>query len=188
MTQAKAQASQLLSETRSEADRHRAIAQRQVDELTRQKDSIASHLTQLRQLLGGQLPGMDEALQSAPAKPGIGSAPAPATAQAEAPAQLPKRAEQPRHAAPPRPGNGAEGQGPAGPRQVPQAAARQQAGRQPGSAQPGSAQPGSAQPGNAQPGSAQPGSAQQAGAQPGGPRQPVASKATKSNDEDWWTE
>jgi hypothetical protein len=43
-------------------------------ELTRQKDSIASHLTQLRQLLGGQLPGMDEALQSAPAKPGIGPA------------------------------------------------------------------------------------------------------------------
>jgi hypothetical protein len=57
ISQAKAQADQLLTEVKADAERRRAAAQRQVDELTRQKDSIASHLAQVCQLLGGQLPG-----------------------------------------------------------------------------------------------------------------------------------
>jgi hypothetical protein len=54
--------------------------QRQVDELTRQRDSITSHLAQLRQLLGGApLPGMDApspepAVAAAPAKPALAAA------------------------------------------------------------------------------------------------------------------
>ena len=63
--QAKTQADQLLAEVKTDAERRRAAAQREVDDLTRQKDSIASHLAQVRQLLGGQLPGMD-AVQAAP--------------------------------------------------------------------------------------------------------------------------
>jgi hypothetical protein len=56
-------------------------SQREVDELTRQKDNIASHLAQVRQLLGSQLggavPGMEQAVAAAPAKPAIAeSAPA----------------------------------------------------------------------------------------------------------------
>ena len=53
--QAKAQADQLMSETKTEAERRRVAAQREVDELTRQKDNISTHLAQVRQLLGGQL-------------------------------------------------------------------------------------------------------------------------------------
>jgi hypothetical protein len=68
--QAKAQADQLLAETKADAERRRVAAQREVDELTRQKDSIASHLAQVRQLLGGQLPGMD-AVQAGQTKPAI---------------------------------------------------------------------------------------------------------------------
>jgi hypothetical protein len=45
-------------------------SQREVDELTRQKDSIASHLAQVRQLLGGQLPSTD-AGRAAQTKPAI---------------------------------------------------------------------------------------------------------------------
>ena len=44
--------------------------QREVDKLTRQKDSIATHLAQVRQLLGGQPPGMD-AMQATQTKPAI---------------------------------------------------------------------------------------------------------------------
>jgi len=66
----KTQADQLLAETKADAERRRAAAQREVDELTRQKDSIATHLAQVRQLLGGQLPGMD-AVQAGQAKPAI---------------------------------------------------------------------------------------------------------------------
>ena len=58
---AKTQAGQLLAETRADAERRRAAVQRDVDELTRQKDSIAAHLAQVRQVVGGQLPGMDPA-------------------------------------------------------------------------------------------------------------------------------
>jgi len=57
VSQAKAQADQLLAETKADAERRRAAAQREVDDLTRQQDSIATHLAQVRQLLVGQLPG-----------------------------------------------------------------------------------------------------------------------------------
>jgi len=68
--QAKAQADQLLTEVKADAERRHAAAQREVDELTRQKDSIASHLAQVRQLLGGQVPSTD-AVQAAQPKPAI---------------------------------------------------------------------------------------------------------------------
>jgi hypothetical protein len=68
--------------------------QRQVDELTRQRDSITSHLAQLRQLLGGAaLPGMEPepAVTAAPPKPALAApasekpaAPAPAKQEAKA--------------------------------------------------------------------------------------------------------
>ncbi len=62
--------------------------QRQVDELTRQRDSITSHLAQLRQLLGGAaLPGMEPepAVTAAPPKPAL-AAPAPASERPSTPA------------------------------------------------------------------------------------------------------
>src|SRR5579875_3054099 len=66
-------------------------AQREVDELTRQRDNITSHLAQVRQLLGGQLgvpmPGMDPspAVTPPPAKPAIAdNAPPAVTAAAPA--------------------------------------------------------------------------------------------------------
>jgi len=62
--QAKTQAGQLLAEVNADAERRRAATHREVDDLTRQKDSIASHLAQVRQLL----PGMN-AVQAAQAKP-----------------------------------------------------------------------------------------------------------------------
>ena len=61
VSQAKTQAEQLLAEVKADSERRQAAAQREVDELTRQQDSIASHLAQVRQLMGGQLPGMDSA-------------------------------------------------------------------------------------------------------------------------------
>ncbi|NEA22203.1 protein kinase [Actinomadura bangladeshensis] len=54
-------AKQLLAETKAEADRVQAAAQRQVDELTRQRESITSHLKQLRQLISGA--ALDRKLQ-----------------------------------------------------------------------------------------------------------------------------
>jgi hypothetical protein len=72
----------MLAETKADADRRRAAAQREVEDLTRQKDSIASHLAQVRQLLGGSLPGMDAAAQALAPKPAIAAepaAPAPST-------------------------------------------------------------------------------------------------------------
>jgi F0F1-type ATP synthase membrane subunit b/b' len=81
VSQAKAQAEGLLAETKADAERRRAAAQREVDDLTRQKDSIASHLAQVRQLLGGQMAGMagmDAAMQAAAPKPAIAADPAPA--------------------------------------------------------------------------------------------------------------
>jgi hypothetical protein len=76
VTAAKAQADQLHAETKADAERRRAAAQREVDELTRQKDSIATHLAQVRQLLDGQMPGMDPA----PPKPAIVAGAAPSGA------------------------------------------------------------------------------------------------------------
>jgi hypothetical protein len=56
----------LLAEASADAERRRAAANREVDDLTRQRDSIASHLAQVRQLL----PGMN-AVQAAQTKPAI---------------------------------------------------------------------------------------------------------------------
>jgi paraquat-inducible protein B len=64
--QAKTQAGQLLAEVNADAERRRAATRCEVDDLTRQKDSIASHLAQVRQLL----PGMN-AVQAAQTKPAI---------------------------------------------------------------------------------------------------------------------
>jgi ABC-type transporter Mla subunit MlaD len=52
LAQAKAQADQVLAATKNEIEPHRAGLQREVDELTTRKDSITSHLAQLRQMLG----------------------------------------------------------------------------------------------------------------------------------------
>jgi hypothetical protein len=68
----------MLAETKADAERRRAAAQHEVDDLTRQKDSIASHLAQVRQLLGGQLPGMDAAAQALQPKQAIAADPGPA--------------------------------------------------------------------------------------------------------------
>jgi cell division septum initiation protein DivIVA len=64
--QAKTQAGQLLAEVNADAERRRAATHCEVDDLTRQKDSIASHLAQVRQLL----PGMN-AVHAAQTKPAI---------------------------------------------------------------------------------------------------------------------
>ena len=51
----------MLAEVNADAERRRAASRREVDDLTRQKESIASHLAQVRQLLPGmnavQAPG-----------------------------------------------------------------------------------------------------------------------------------
>jgi hypothetical protein len=43
----------MVSDAKAEAERILTKARQEVDELTRQRDSIQSHLQQLRQLLGG---------------------------------------------------------------------------------------------------------------------------------------
>src|SRR5262249_47492258 len=67
------QADQLLADTRSEIERHRAAAQREVDELSKQKESISTHLAQISQLLGTQMPGLADALKP-PARPAVAAA------------------------------------------------------------------------------------------------------------------
>ena len=64
--QAKTQTEQLLAEANADAARRRAAVHREVDDLTTQKDSIASHLAQVRQLL----PDMN-AVQAAQTTPAI---------------------------------------------------------------------------------------------------------------------
>ena len=116
VAQAKSQAEQLLADTKAEIERHRAGAQREVNELSKQKESISTHLAQISQLLGNQMPGLADALQPRQQQAvGTGAkavGPAPA---APAPASSPQSAP----AAPPRNG------GPAAP--APQAATRQAA-------------------------------------------------------------
>src|SRR5262249_7294909 len=51
LAQARAQADQLLAVAENEIEPHRADLRRKVDELTTRKDSITSHLAQLRQML-----------------------------------------------------------------------------------------------------------------------------------------
>ena len=62
IAEARAHADKVLSEAKSEADRNRRAAQRQVDELVRQRDNITGHLDQLRSLLGATMPipGLDK--------------------------------------------------------------------------------------------------------------------------------
>jgi hypothetical protein len=74
----------LLADTKSEADRVRTSAQRQVDELNKQKESVAAHLAQISQLLGGQMPGIADALKPKPA-PAV-QAPAPKAVTSAPPA------------------------------------------------------------------------------------------------------
>jgi hypothetical protein len=53
---AKAQADQLMADNQAELERHRAAAQREVDELNRQRDAITTSLEELRRLITGQAP------------------------------------------------------------------------------------------------------------------------------------
>ncbi|MFN0284330.1 MAG: cellulose-binding protein, partial [Kineosporiaceae bacterium] len=64
-------ADKALSEAKAEAERNRRAAQRQVDELIRQRDSITGHLDQLRHLLGaGPAPQLDKIAAVAASVPG----------------------------------------------------------------------------------------------------------------------
>jgi len=153
-----------MADTKAEIERHRAGAQREVDELTKQKESISSHLAQISQLLGTQMPGLADALKPRQAVGTGQKAVGPAPAQA-APGQAGPPQAAP--AAPPRNGGStqaapatqvsqaAPAAGQAAPRQQTQAAPAQQA--------------------------------TQAG-QPPAAKQPVSAKAKASNDEEWWTE
>ena len=84
VAQAKAQADQLTADAKNEMQRHRAGAQREVDDLTRQKESISSHLAQISQLLGTQMPGLSEALKPQQGRQAVGP-PAPPKAVAGPP-------------------------------------------------------------------------------------------------------
>jgi hypothetical protein len=140
-----------------------------VDELTRQKDSIATHLAQVRQLLGGQLPGMDAAaMQAPPAKPAIAADPAPAAPPA--PVAPPTQAAPVAPATAPRNGNG----GSVGPTTVQPA---QQSGHQSTQATQVSPAATAAQQRPANGGAPAP-------AQAGAKQSPNG----KEDDEDWWTE
>jgi hypothetical protein len=70
-------------------ERHRAAAQREVDDLTRQKESISTHLAQISQLLGTQMPGLSEALKPAQSRPAV--APAAPKAVAGPPPPAPRQ-------------------------------------------------------------------------------------------------
>jgi hypothetical protein len=66
----------VMSEAKVEAERTRRAAQRQVDELTRQRDSITGHLDQLRHLLGAMaIPGAERSVQGAQQANGQGDEP-----------------------------------------------------------------------------------------------------------------
>jgi hypothetical protein len=56
VARAKAHADQLVADTKTELERDRTAAQREVDELSRQKDAITTSLEQLRRVLSGQAP------------------------------------------------------------------------------------------------------------------------------------
>ena len=144
-----------------------------MEELTRQKDSIATHLAQVRQLLGGQLPGMDAAVQAPAAKPAIAAEPAGAPPTQVAPAAPPTQVAPAAPASAPRNGNG----GPVAPTTV-------QPAQQPAAVRP---------PGH--PGLAGATAAQQRPANGGAPapapapaRRAKQAANGKEDDEDWWTE
>ena len=62
---AKAQADQLMADTKTELERHRVAAQREVDELNRQKDAITTSLEQLRLLVSGRAPAIGPPAETA---------------------------------------------------------------------------------------------------------------------------
>ena len=114
LAQAKSQADQLLADTKAEAERHRSSAQRHVDDLNKQKESVAAHLAQISQLLGNQMSGLGAAMQ--PAAPAVAGSPAKAVTaapQANGGSQAAPPAP-PAPAAPPRQGGAPAGQAPAG--------------------------------------------------------------------------
>ena len=60
LADAKAAATRLRAEAEADAERRRATTQRDLDELNKQKDEVAKHLAQMRQLVGSLLPdGLD---------------------------------------------------------------------------------------------------------------------------------
>jgi hypothetical protein len=71
VSNAKKNADRIIAQAATDAERRRVTAQREVDELTRQKDNISFQLAQVRQLLGDQLgieiPVLDPASGSAEA-------------------------------------------------------------------------------------------------------------------------
>ncbi|HYA52209.1 MAG TPA: hypothetical protein VEG33_13660, partial [Streptosporangiaceae bacterium] len=94
-------------------ERHRAAAQREVDELSKQKESISTHLAQISQLLGTQMPGLADALKPN-ARPAVAAAapkavaPPPAAPAQAAPGQTQSQAQaQPAPAASQAPAGGA---------------------------------------------------------------------------------
>jgi hypothetical protein len=101
IAEARAHADKVLSEAKGEAERNRRAAQRQVDELIRQRDSITGHLDQLRNLLSGTMPvGLDKLasaakLDPADGDPSIETAAAIADNGADKTIVLPDAAEQP---------------------------------------------------------------------------------------------
>jgi hypothetical protein len=88
-----------MADTKSEIDRHRAAAQHEVDDLSRQKESISTHLAQISQLLGTQMPGLSDALKAPQQTRHAVAAPAPKAVAAPAPAPAPAR-EEPRPSVP----------------------------------------------------------------------------------------
>ena len=60
MTEAKTQAETMVSEAKAQVNREQTAARRELAELTRQRDTITGHLTQLRSLLGSMaVPGVE---------------------------------------------------------------------------------------------------------------------------------
>ena len=91
-----------------------------MDDLNKQKESVAAHLAQISQLLGTQMPGLSDALKPAPAVPAVASSPARAVTAAPAPAPVPSSAPQaprqstsstPKQAAGNKPAKAADGDG-----------------------------------------------------------------------------
>ena len=66
VAQAKTQADQLLAEAEAEAERQHATTKRHVDDLKKQKESVAEDLALVSQLLGAQMPRIAAALKRTP--------------------------------------------------------------------------------------------------------------------------
>ena len=55
--QARAQAAQLIADGKAEIERRHTTTRRELDDLTAQRDEIASHLAVMREALGAVMPG-----------------------------------------------------------------------------------------------------------------------------------